>query len=189
MDITQYACSKEIFDQDLEFSKKMHQIALPHYKTKWGTLNITTTDGNELDRRFSIDVIGEGLNQLSIYLQEKFLRHNENFKPTLTIEYMSNEEFNIKGAFFKMNIDYYIMGRATEEETDFEYLWILKWNQLKNWLSNHFTEDGLKKFLRYNYKHGRSSFLAIPSELIPKDIFIYDYDLKNTLFGFNGGSL
>lgn len=184
MDITQYACSKEIFEGDLAFGKDMHKIALQHYKNQWGKLNITTTDGNELDRRFSIDVISEGNNHIELYLQEKFLRSNGDFKPTVTIEYMSNEEFKIKGAFFKMNIDYYIMGKATENKNDFEFLWILKWNQLKDWLLNHFTEAGLKKFLKHNYKHGRSSFLAIPYKMIPKDITVYNYDLSKTIFGF-----
>lgn len=186
-----YACPEAVWKSDKAHGDHMHVVALPHYKSNdlWGTdANIETTDGGELDRKFSIDVITKDEKHIKFYIQEKFQRFKYADKETVTIEYMSNVDYNIKGAFFHMNVDYYIMGYASEDKTDFEHLWILPWNKLKHWMSNHFTEEGLKKWLKYDYEHGRASFLAIPIRIIPKDLIIYKYHRKNTLMGFSRGS-
>jgi len=185
--MNKYACPKDIWKDDVEFNKQMHNIALPHYISLWGkTLKIETTNGNELDRRFSIDVITTNGKHLKNYFQEKFQRNGYADKKTITIEYMSNVDYEIEGDFFHMVVDYYIMGYASEDNSDFEHLWVLPWNKLKDWLSNHFTENGLKKYIKYQTKHSRASFLAIPVKIIPKDIITYEHHRKNTLFGFGG---
>lgn len=179
-----YSCPKDVWESDKAFGDKMHNVALPHYHHVFGKLNIGTTDGDELDRRFAIDCIGEDKKKIKLYLQEKSLRYDKIQFNAVTIEYMSNVPHKIKGAFFTLNIDYYVFGYATEDEIMFEHLWIFKWNQFKSWLQNQFSEEGLKKFLRYNYVHSRGSFLAIPIDWIPSDIIKYEYHKGNTLFGF-----
>ena len=184
-----YACSKKIWKADKEHGDHMHDVVLPHYIYLWGrNLKIDTTNGGKLDRQFSIDVITTDMKHIKNHIQEKFQRFEKAHYKTVTIEYMSNVDYNIEGAFFHMNVDYYIMGYASEDNTDFEHLWVLPWNLLKYWISNHFTEDGLKKLLEYNYKHSRANFLAIPRKWIPDDLIVYEYHRKNTLMGFNGGN-
>jgi len=177
-----FACNQQIWLADLNFGKRMHNIAIQHYKKIWGNdLKIEDMNGNELDKKFSIDFIITDQLKQKIHLQEKFQRQEYSMFDTITIEYYSNIDHKILGAFFKMNIDYYIMGYATQNESDFEKLIILKWTAFKEWIRNNFTEEQIKKQLRENKEHGRASLLWIPINQIPEDIILYNYNINKEL--------
>jgi len=124
-----------------------------------------------LDRELGIDILIETMDGIPITIQEKVRRESHlNFRD-FTLEYMSNIQTKIKGEFFHLHADFYSYAWINYNQSEILRHYIFNIPSFKYLFLQGFF-DG-KYTVEINDTHSQASFIAVPFNEFPKELFIY----------------
>lgn len=163
-----------------QFQQRMKPAAARIYESVFHGCVIRDLRGKEkdahiLDKEFAVDMLlylscGQWLS-----IQEKYRRHDAMKFMDFTQEYMNADGtvYESPGEWFKLGAQLYFYGWANEEETEFEKWVILDIPKYKWFVEFSGGLDALGQ-KRFNAKHGKASFYAIPIMRL-EPVFFTDY--------------
>ena len=128
-----------------------------------------------LDEKLGIDCLIYLQSGGYITSQEKVLRYSKMHFLQLTIEYENNRIGSKYGDWFHLASQIYFFGYATPDETNIAKYWIFDVCKLRLYLDE--INFPIKNYVRNNTGVERSSFVAIPVEIIfrkPEIILYYN---------------
>lgn len=124
-----------------------------------------------LDRELGIDVLIETTDGIPITIQEKVRRESHLNFNDFTLEYMSNVQTKTKGEYFHLHADFYSYAWVNYNQTEILRHYIFNIPSLKYQFSQGIF-DG-KYTGELNDYHSQASFIALPFNEFPKELFIY----------------
>lgn len=105
------------FSQAMNFTNKMHNVALEKLYPEWGFRDIKSEVGTNKDYYDKIDYIAT-LGDKTVSIQERFRQAQYNIYNDVTIRY-ENGAAKRAGEFSKIKADIFIYGIANYRQTDF----------------------------------------------------------------------